>query len=68
MTTYEFNAVIHEGIIHIPDQYKDELPSSVRVIIYPNTFDSSVESNKKFTAMKLKTKNFVFNREEANER
>ncbi|MDR1342794.1 MAG: hypothetical protein LBK18_06015 [Prevotellaceae bacterium] len=68
MKAYEFNSVIHEGMIHIPEQYKDKLPLSVRVIIYPNTFVSGVDNRKKFTAMKLKTKNFVFNRDEANER
>jgi hypothetical protein len=71
MQAYEFNTVIHEGMIRIPEQYQDKLlsPSSVRVILLSNITESIVgTSNKKFSAMKLHTKGFTFNREEANER
>lgn len=71
MQAYEFNAVIHEGMIRIPERYQGKLlsPSPVRVILLSNTTTLPVGSgNKKFTAMKLQTKGFVFNREEANER
>ncbi|MDR2358504.1 MAG: hypothetical protein LBD87_01720 [Prevotellaceae bacterium] len=70
MQAYEFNTVIHEGIIRIPEQYRGKHLSSVRVILLPDppTETDASTSNKKFTAMKLKTKGFTFNREEANER
>jgi ribosomal protein L31E len=68
MQTYEFNTIIHDGIIRIPKQYLDKQLSSIKVIIFPNINDTNMERGKKFTAMKLKTKGFKFNREEANER
>jgi hypothetical protein len=71
MQAYEFNTVIHEGMIRIPEQYQNKLlsPSPVRVILLSNTTKSNISSgHKKFSAMKLQTKGFIFNREEANER
>ncbi|GHT05507.1 hypothetical protein FACS189440_08770 [Bacteroidia bacterium] len=68
MQAYEFNTVIRRGIIHIPEQYRNEKLSSVRVILLSNTSEPSAVNRKKFTAMKLKTKGFKFDREEANER
>jgi hypothetical protein len=69
MQAYEFNTVVHEGTIRIPEQYRDKLLSPVRVILLSNATDPNASTgNKKFTAMKLQTKGFTFNREEANER
>jgi hypothetical protein len=71
MQAYEFNTVIHEGIIRIPEQYQDKLlsPLPVKVILLSNaTASRAGTSNKKFSAMKLQTKGFTFNRDEANER
>jgi hypothetical protein len=71
MQAYEFNTVIHEGIIRIPEQYQNKLlsRSPVKVILLSNIAESNAGSgNKKFSAMKLQTKGFTFNREEANER
>lgn len=69
MQAYEFNTIVQNGIIRIPEQYKDEQLSSVRVIILSNTGHYFPEKkNQKFSAMRLKTKGFTFNREEANER
>jgi hypothetical protein len=70
MQAYEFNAVIRDGIIRLPEQFRDERLSSVRVILLSNTHAAAAKEacNKKFTAMKLKTKGFQFDREEANER
>jgi hypothetical protein len=69
MQKYEFNAVVEGDIIHIPEQYRNQHLSSVRVILLPdvNDFSQSTEK-KKFTSMRLQTKGFKFNREEANER
>jgi hypothetical protein len=69
MQAYEFSTVIHEGVIRIPEQYRDKLLSPVKVILLSNATGSTVRTgSKKFTAMKLQTKGFTFNREEANER
>jgi hypothetical protein len=48
--------------------YNPSSMNSIKVIILPNVNDTNTKSDKKFTAMKLKTKGFKFNREEANER
>ena len=68
MQTYEFNTVVHDGVIRIPKRYLDKQLSSIRVILLPNRDDISIKGNHKFAAMKLKTRGFKFNREEANER
>ena len=69
MQAYEFNAVVHNGVIRIPDQYLSKLMSSVRVIVLSDAVPPVIDNYKdKFTAMKLHTKGFKFNREEANER
>jgi hypothetical protein len=70
MQAYEFSAAVHDGMIRIPEQYQGELLSPVvRVILLSNPAAPNVDaSNEKFTAMKLQTKEFTFNREEANER
>ena len=31
----EFDSYVENGIIHVPPQYKDELPGSVRVLVFP---------------------------------
>jgi len=66
MQAFEFNTVVHDGIIRIPEQFSNENLSKVRVIMLAEP-DKKAYKNK-FTAMRLKTKGFTFNREEANER
>ena len=69
MQAYEFNTVVRDGIIHIPKQFSDKQLSNVRVILLADTAKKVSEPRRnKFTAMRLKTKGFTFNREEANER
>ncbi|GBR73555.1 hypothetical protein NO1_0910 [Candidatus Termititenax aidoneus] len=67
MQAYEFSSTVDDGVIHIPEQYKDKLSSFVKVIVFSNSMaDRAVKKN--FSALKLQTKGFKFNREEANER
>ena len=68
MQAYEFNSVVgKEGIIHIPQQYLESISSPVKVIILTN--EKSLKNGKKhFSAISLETKDYKFNREEANER
>ena len=69
MQAYEFNTVVRDGIIHIPKQFSDRQLSNVRVILLTDSVKKVSEPRKnKFTAMRLKTKGFTFNREEAHER
>ena len=69
MQAYEFNTVVRNGIIHIPKQFSDKRLSNVRVILLTDSAKKVSEPRKnKFTAMRLKTKGFTFNREEAHER
>ena len=67
MQAYEFNSIIgNEGVIHIPKQYLGEIPSSVKIILLANEAPPQ-NTNKHFSAIKLKTKGFKFDRETANE-
>jgi len=68
MQACEFDTVIEdEGVIYVPKQYLKMVSSAVKVIILSNEKPS--QSGKKgFSAMRLKTKGFKFNREAANER
>jgi hypothetical protein len=67
MQAYEFNSVVEsEGVIHIPKQYLVNISSPVKIILLTNE-DALQKKNKHFTAMKLKTKGFKFDRELANE-
>jgi hypothetical protein len=68
MKAYEFNAVVQGGVIHIPKQFSDENLSWVRVILLSGYMEKKSQHRNKFTAMRLKTKGFTFNREEAYER
>jgi hypothetical protein len=67
MQAYEFNSVVEkEGIIHVPKQYLENIVSPVKIILLTNE-DVLQNKSKHFSAMKLKTKGFKFNRELANE-
>jgi len=67
MQAYEFNTIIQNGIIRVPEHYINN--QSVRVILLTNAIMQQTHTRKKrFSAMSLKTKSFTFNREEANER
>jgi hypothetical protein len=68
MQAYEFSSVVEDdGIIHIPSQYLQNISSPVKVILLTND-ETRVNKEKKFTAIKLKTKDFKFDRDVANER
>jgi len=68
MLAYEFDTVIEDaGVIHIPRQYLEKIISPVKVVLFSNE-KSSQDGKKHFSAMKLKTKGFKFDREAANER
>jgi hypothetical protein len=73
----QFETVIKSGIIHIPEQYVNTIPVAVRVTLAPVS-ESRVKmgvkskagalSSDDFSALKIDTKAWKFDREEANER
>ena len=68
MQTYEFSSVVEDnGIIRIPEQYLSNISSPVKVIVFSNDEIQNNDKTKHFSAMKIKTKDFKFDRNEANE-
>jgi hypothetical protein len=68
MEAYEFSSVIEDkGIIHIPKEYLQKISSPVKVILLINA-ESQNNKKKHFSAIKLKTRGFKFDRNAANER
>jgi len=71
MHTIEFKAKIENGIVYIPKDIQ-ELQKNVKarfiVIIDNNQSESDTPSIKKLSSIAIKTKDFKFNRSEANER
>ncbi|MDR1149612.1 MAG: hypothetical protein LBK66_13370 [Spirochaetaceae bacterium] len=68
MQAYEFSSVIeNDGIIHIPLQYLQNISSPVKVILLTDN-QTQNKTGKIFSAIKLKTKGFKFDRDVANER
>jgi hypothetical protein len=68
MQAYEFSSVVEDnGIIHIPLQYLQNISSPVKVILLTND-ETKINKEKSFTAIKLKTRGFKFDRDAANER
>ena len=75
MQAYEFYTKPQNGVIHIPEQYKNQITDNVLVIILEKkdfTFNHEENNTPKKTDLlsppSLKTKGWKFNREEANER
>jgi len=69
MQAYEFNTVVRDGLIHVPKQLSDKNLSNVRVIILSDSVKKVFDPHKKkFSAMRLKTKGLIFDREELHER
>jgi len=77
MQAVEFETEIVNDTICIPQEYKGNIPHKARVIIMDSIFSNSciIHTRKKrnvtesdFKSIKIDTRNFKFNREEANER
>jgi hypothetical protein len=67
MQAYEFSSIIsNDGVVHIPKQYLEKISSPVKIILLSGDI---IQNNKRkeFSAIKLKTKGFQFDREAANE-
>ena len=68
MEATEFVTEVKNGMIEIPKEYRENFRDRIRVIIMPDNKKKTDVSIKKFKALKLKTKNFKFDRDTANER
>ena len=69
MAAYEFKTAITDGIIHIPAEYQDKFKGEVKVILMSGEIDDKeIMTKSTFPYFAVDTTNYVFNREEANER
>ena len=75
MQAYEFYATPQNGVIPLPEQYKNIITSSVKVILLVGShwkFNREEADTRKKSDLLLSptmsTKNWKFSREEANER
>ena len=69
MTHYEFETAIRDDVIYIPAEYKNKFKGKVKVILMPEE-DAENKTAKKFSFpyFAVDTTDYVFDREEANER
>ncbi len=65
MKAIEFRARPDKGIIKIPEEFRNKLDQEVRVILLLEETEEKYSGRPRFTAAKIKTKDFKFNREEA---
>jgi len=67
MQTYTFDSIVQNGIIPIPEEYRNIAVGEVKITIQKEEHTIS-ESGKTYNALELDTRNFTFNREESNAR
>ena len=70
MQAIEFVTTIKDGVIELPKQYRKNTKMQCRVIILLEGQKSKINVSKKkhVSAIQIKTKGLVFDRDEANER
>ena len=67
MSTYQFDAVVKDGTIRIPDEYASKLTSKVHVVVMPE--NKKVANKASFLPnLHLDTRGYIFDRDEANAR
>ena len=67
MQAVEFNAVVENGVIPIPHEYKNSIAEKVRVIVL-SELNAEKPKKKKIYSIGIDMTGFKFDREEANER
>ena len=67
MAAYQFNAVVEDGTIRIPDKYARKLTKKVRVVVMTEK-DDVADKASLFPNLHLDTRGYKFDREEANAR
>lgn len=68
MHAIEFEAQTHDGVVQIPPQFQDWQNKTVHVILLETEENLTLIKKPQFTAAALKTRNYRFDREQANER
>ena len=68
MQAVEFESIIDDGIIRIPDEIKNQVGKQVKVILISKDAVKFQKKAKTFSAISINTKGFVFDRDEANVR
>lgn len=68
MQAIEFITKVKDGIIKIPKEYLDSLKEEFRVIILIDEKEPKKTKKRELKALKIKTKGFKFDRDEANKR
>lgn len=68
MNAIEFETQTHNGIVEIPPEYQAWQNKTVRVILLEPEEKQSLAKTPRFNAVSLKTQNYRFDREQANER
>ena len=71
MQTVEFDTNVENGVINIPFQYQEAIPRSVRVIVKPiieGNDHQKTAKKKKIYSLAVDMTNFIFDRNEINER
>lgn len=68
MNAIEFEAQTHNGVVEIPPEYQAWQNKTVRVILLDPEENQSQAKTPRFSAATLKTQNYRFDREQANER
>lgn len=68
MNAFEFKTVIEDGVIKVPDEYKNKLSRNVKVIILMEEKIEDAEFSDFSPSISIETKGFKFDRELANER
>jgi hypothetical protein len=67
MFAYQFEAVIENGTIRVPDEYLKASVQKVKVLLLPDA-PRTADKSRFFPDLKLSTKGMRFDREEANAR
>ena len=71
MHAIEFVAEIEDGTIKVPKEYQNQLSKRFRVIILQDetaTQTKKLSKKRTFDAVRVTTKDLIFDRDEANER
>jgi hypothetical protein len=68
MASIAFEAVAHNGTISLPAQYAELFPENARLLVHLEPLAQHEVTSAPFKALRISTKGFIFNREEANAR
>ena len=66
MQAYEFYAVPENGVITIPEQYRNKIKTGVKVVLFEET--NSGKRTDLLSPISIDTRGWKFDKEEANER